>query len=228
MKVLIFISFLSAFSLFYSCQNSDKKQISKSDDFIIKKGTVIISTDSASFRGTSSLSYILEANYQNDYFASYKRYFENEDLSKSLDEWIHFDSLNRIRSIHTAIVNFKSTEIDDQILVEGKLLSNIIFDDAFFIIAFDNVIVAFDKLDNKLGFQKKYSKKELGTFKKINIELLTFRKNIRDESISSQSIYKEYIMVNSIPVESIVTKKGLFESEKFNFVQKRYNGRISD
>lgn len=223
MKTLFFIYFLSATCLFYSCQNSDNKHISKPDDFITKKGTVIISSDSVSFRSVSSLSYIFEANYQNDYFASYKRYFENEDLSKSLDEWIDFDSLNRIRSIHTAIVNFKSTKIDDQILVEGKLLSNIIFDEAFFIIAFDSVIVEFDELDDKLGFQRKYQKKELGKSKKINIELLTFRKNNRDGSVSSQSIYKEYIIIDSIPIETVLTQKNLFKSEKFDFVKSHFN-----
>jgi len=223
MKVLIFTSFFSALCFFFSCQSNEQKQINESYSFITKKGAVTISIDSTSFHSTSSLSYFFEANYQNNYLMSFKRYFENEDLSKSLDEWIHFDSLNRVRSIHTAIVNFKPSEMDDQILVEGKLLSNITFDDAFFIIAFDTVIVAFDELDNKLGFQKKYSKKELGKSKKINIEILTLRKNIQDGSISSQSIHKEYLIVDSIPEESIVTKKGLFESEKFNFVQKRYN-----
>lgn len=223
MKIILITSIFSVFYFLYGCESANKKKIDKSSPFVLQKGTVTISNDSTLFRTSSSLSYLLEASYQTDYSMSFKRYFENEDLSKSLDEWIHFDSLNRVRSIHTAIVNFKSTEIEDQILIEGKLLSNIVFDDALFIIAFDNVIVVFDELDNKLGFQKKYSKKELNNSKKINIELLTFRNNIQDESVSSQSIFKEYIIIDSIPVETIVTKKGLFESEKFNYVQKHYN-----
>lgn len=220
MKQFIFNCTIIIFFL-YSCKNTESNV-----DYLpfvdVEKQDITIVIDSAKFTSNSVLDYLLNVDYKDEYSGSFKRYFENKDSSKSLDEWIDFDSLNRVNSIHTCIVNWKYSG-NEKILIEGKLFSSLKFDEAFFLIAFDTTIVAFNKLDSQLGFQEQYSKSELEKIKYIDIELLTFKQNNEDTSIISQSIYKKYKIVNSLPVEILVTKKDMFESEKYDFVRKRYN-----
>lgn len=214
MKV-IKISLLLITNLLYitSCSSGEKGR------FKNKHKGIIVNNDSHNYSSKSNLDYQFELKYGSNKL-SYKRYCKTEDNTYSLDEWIDFDSLNRLTSVHTALLNYAMI-CDDSINITGNFLSTLKFDEAYCLIAFNDKIVDIFKLDNKLRFNKIYKKISKGK-EKLDVEFFTVSNNEKDSSLSTISIIKSYSKVNGVFNELKVKKRSLFLNEKFNYLKKHY------
>lgn len=208
---LFFIIYLQYIS---SCSSGEKSR------FKNKHKGIIVNNDSHNYSSKSNLDYQFELKYGSNKL-SYKRYCRTEDNTYSLDEWIDFDSLNRLTSVHTALLNYAMI-CDDSINITGNLLSTLKFDEAYCLIAFNEKIVDIIKLDNKLRFNKIYKKKKCKGKEKLDVEFFTVSNNEKDSSLSSISILKSYETVNGVFCESKVKQRDLFLNEKFNYLKNYY------
>jgi len=180
---------------------------------------VIINVDSLYYKSESVLDYQFELDYNSNKI-SYKRYFKTKVNGTSLDEWIDFDSLNRLTNIHTAMINCSSVCVDT-ISIRGNLFSTLEFDDAYCLIAFNEEVVDIFKLDNKLRFDKNY--KKIGKGKnELDIEIFTVKNNEKDSSLYSLSIFKSYEKVNCKYSEVKIKQHNMFDDEKFNYMKTQY------
>lgn len=216
MKVIKIFLLLLPF-LYVSCSDNGDKSKFKSK---FEHNDIKIIMDSLYYSSQSTLDYQFELDYNSNKI-SYKRYFkikENDDL---LDEWIYFDSLNRLTGIHTVIINCSSI-YHDSFNIRGNLFSTLQFDDAYCLIAFNEEVIDIFKLDSKLRFDKTYKKKIWEGKNRLDIEIFTIKNNEKDSSLSSLSIFKSYKKDNDKLNEIKVTQRHMFDEEKFNYMKTQY------
>ncbi len=218
MKLIkIFLLFLVILQ-YTSCDSGSCKSKLKSK---FEHNGVMINIDSLYYKSESVLGYQFEFNYNSNKIL-YKHYFKERGDNTSLEEWIDFDSLNRLVDIHTAIINC-SSPCNDSISIQGNLLSTLKFDEAYCLIALEEEIVDIFKLDNKLRFYKSYKKNIMKDEEILNVEIFTVQNNEKDSSLSSLSIFKSYEKVNCNFNEIKVNKHNKFDNEKFNYMKTQYN-----
>lgn len=203
--------------LYFSC--SDGRGVSKLKSKFEHNG-IKINVDSLYYRSESKLNYQFELNYKSNEI-SYKRYFKMKEDGPLLDEWIDFDSLNRLINIHTAMINCSSI-CSDSININGNLFTTLQFDDAYCLMAFNEEVVDIFKLDSKLRFNKNYNKNIWKGSNGLDIEIFTIRNNEKDSSFSSLSIFKSYKKVNCKLRETKLNKRNMFDDDKFNYIKTQY------
>lgn len=203
--------------LYVSCSDDGDKSKFKSK---FEHNGININVDSLYYNSQSILDYQFELNYNSNKI-SYKRYFKTKENGDLLDEWIYFDSLNRLTGIHTATINYSSI-CDDSFNIRGNLFSTLQFDDAYCLIAFNEEVVDIFKLDSKLRFDKAYKKKLWEGKNGLDIEIFTVKNNEKDSSLSSLSIFKSYKKGNCKLSEIKVNQRHMFDDEKFNYMKTQY------
>lgn len=204
--------------LYVSCNHDDDKCKVK---YKFEHNGIKINVDSLYYSSESILDYQFELNYKSNEI-SYKRYFKMREDGPLLDEWIDFDSLNRLTNIHTAMINCSSI-CYDSINIHGNLFSSLQFDDAYCLIAFNDEVADIFKLDSKLRFNKTFNTKIWKGNNGLDIEIFTIRNNKKDSSFSSLSIFKSYKKGNGKLNEVNVKQRHLFDEEKFNYMKTQYN-----
>lgn len=215
MKVIKISLFLILYLQYiFSCSSGEKRK------FTFKHKGIIVNIDSLNYKSKSNLDYQFEFNYNSNKI-SYKRYGKSKDNTYSLDEWIDFDSLNRLISVHTALLSY-SMICEDSMNITGNLFSTLKFDKAYCLIALNDEIVDIFMLDNKLRFDKIYKKKIYKGKEKLDVEFFTISNNVKDSSLSSISIFKSFEKVNGVFIELKVKQRSLFINEKFNYLKNYY------
>lgn len=216
MRIIKIFLLLLVTLLYVSCSDDHKSEFKSK----FEHNGIKIKIDSLYYSSESMLDYQFELNYESNEI-SYKRYFKTKEEDPLLDEWIYFDSLNRLTGIHTVMINCSSIS-DDSLNIRGNLLSTLEFDDAYCLIAFNKKMVDVFKLDSKLKFDKTYKKKIWEGKNGLDVEIFTVKNNEKDSSLSSLSIFKSYKMINGKLNEVKVSQHHMFDEEKFNYMKTQY------
>lgn len=216
-------SFFLILSLFlFTCTSIDDKVDKKTEKKVFyrkKIGETNVKYNRRRLFSNSLDMYNLECNYDSTYSFSVKKKI-NIEGHQSTEEWIKFDSLNRLRSINTLIVNFEINEKDCELMTNH--LTNISFDQDILLINSDTNLLFLSEVDNVNEF--KFQKQDL-TDHKLNLELISLLKIPEDSTFATYSIHKSYLLKNQKFVEkkvSLTNRDYDFKDVKWSYM-KRYH-----